>query len=149
MSNGFDPGLGPDSLKNMPTRTVLTPSDTDASTKLIKVDMPLKWAGDGTSGLGQHAARCADGDVPELIAIERSEWPDYAIGVITIPDPQINTGRKQNFVVDLPVSNAAPAADDISVLADAVGTFKLVSGGATGIGRYLGPAGTGRALIQF
>jgi hypothetical protein len=124
---GFDPGLGPDSLKYMPTRTVFTPADTDASTKVVLANAPLKWAREGTSGYGERAALCLVNEVPELIAIERCELPSYPIGVITVPHPDPAAGETQHFVIELPISGAVPSGDEIGVVADGAGKYKLVT----------------------
>ena len=143
---GFDAGLGPHSLKYVPTTTAMTPSDTDAATKVIAADMPLKWKG-AAKGRGDTVALCADGDVPQLVAIERCELPTYPIGVIMLPGAAANSTPAQSFVLDIPYSGAVPAAAEVQVLADGAGKFKFVTTG--GIGRLLKDLGNGRALVEF
>lgn len=126
---GFEVGLGPSSLMNMPTRNVFSPTDTDASTKLVHADEPMRWARTGSSGYSDTAVLCAENEIPELISTERCQLPHYPIGAIQVPHPDAASGITQHFVLELPIDGAVPAGDEIGVVAKGGGTgkYKLVA----------------------
>lgn len=145
---GFDPGLGPHSLKDMPVVTVYSPADTNSTTNVVQAEAPLKWGREGSSGRGQTALRCADGDVPEMMSVERCQLPSYPIGVVLLPNAVANGEPMQSFVVELTYTGSVPASDDeIGVLANGAGAYKFAATG--GLGRLLKVLSNNRALVEF
>jgi hypothetical protein len=143
---GFDVGIGPHSLRYIPTTNVLSPADTNSTNKLVKQDAPMRWAREGASGYGDRAVLCAVDEIPELIALARVEVPGYPVGAIMVPNAVANSAPSGDFVYDLPYSGAVPAGDNLGILADGAGAYKIVAAG--GVGRVLKAAG-GRMTVQF
>lgn len=147
-NTGFDPGLGPHSLKYIPTVTVLSATDTNSTTKLVPAMAPLKWGRDQANARGEHALLCAVNDIPELVSTERCERPGAPIGAMMLPLSVAASTPVQSFVLELPISNAPVAGNENAVCADGAGAWKCVAP-AAGIGRVLKLVSSTVALVEF
>lgn len=138
--NGNIPaGTGSSGLHLGNTTTVLTPATTNNNTAKVKSDSPLRFERGGTQGLTRVAALCADGAIPEMIAIHDMDMPNWPVGVRMVPNPVAGSAPSGQFFAWIPKDPAhTPAAsDDLQVAAGAaLGTWKTVAAGA-GVGRVV------------
>lgn len=121
---GVDVGIGQPSMRYIPVDTKLSPSDTNATDKVIVQGAPLKYAREGASGLGKYVALCADGERPELVSTQRQSIAKAPVGCIDLPLTDELTG---NFQLDLPYTGSVPVGKELSVLAAGPQTWKIVA----------------------
>lgn len=147
-NTGFDPGLGPHSLKYVPTVTAYSAADTNATNKLVPPMAPMRWGRDAANARGEHAILCAANEIPELVSTERCERPGAPIGVMMLPGAVANSLPIQSFVLQLPISNAPVAGQENAVCADGAGAWKCVAA-AAGIGRVVKVISSTSVLVEF
>jgi hypothetical protein len=140
----FEPGLGPDPLEKGDTKTFFAPSDTNSTTNVITAGMPLLKPDPPNA---YAVSRPANNAVPELISTQRQDQPNGPVGCRMIGAAAVGAPPAGNFVEDVPYFGAVPGGNDLQVLCDGAGAFKIVAAGA-GVGKVLKAAG-GRALVQF
>jgi hypothetical protein len=121
---GMNPGIGQPSLRYIPVDTKLSAADTNTTDKLIVAQAPLMYARDGSGGYGTRVALCADGDTPELVAMQRQEHPDAPVSCADLPKGDGITG---GFQLDLPYTGAVPTGKELSVKAAGTQVWKVVA----------------------
>jgi hypothetical protein len=121
---GMNPGIGQPSLRYIPVDTKLSAADTNTTDKLIVAQAPLMYARDGSGGYGTRVALCADGDTPELVAMQRQEHPDAPVSCADLPKGDGITG---GFQLDLPYTGAVPTGKELSVKAAGTQVWKIVA----------------------
>lgn len=141
---GMDVGIGQPSMRYIPTSNMFSPSDTNATDKVIVAMAPLRYSREGTAGYSDRVALCEEDDVPELFSTQRMAQANAPIGVIQLPKTSEITG---SFQLDLSYVGDVPAGDDLSILAAGPQTLKVVNDGS-GVGRVL-KAAVGRMTVQF
>jgi hypothetical protein len=127
------------------TTTKQAPSDLSESVVIVQGE-PLRFGREGASGVGVTVVKCEDDDVPECIAIERCAIANHPIGVRLIPNAVAASANAAAFIDELVYTGAVPAGDDLGVLANGAGAWKIVAAG--GIGKVISAAG-GLAIVQF
>src|SRR4051812_14204213 len=103
---GMEVGIGQPSLRYIPTTTVKAPTDTNTTDKLIVSNAPMLYAREGTTGYSDRCMLCADGDKPELVALQRQAQPSAPVGVVQLPKTNEITGA---FQLDLPYTGSVPS----------------------------------------
>lgn len=118
--------LGPHGLDESLTITLLSPSDTNATDKLIDVGYPIKRGANDTLG-NLYGALCADGDVYPFIAEERVDKPDWPFTVRVVPNAKAGLPPAGRFVRQMKYTGAAGSGLR-STVANGAGGVRLVAG---------------------
>lgn len=140
----FEPGIGPDPLEKFDVHSYYAPADTNATTNLITPGMPLSGP---IAPNNYYVSRPAADAVPTLIAVIRQDQASGLLSCIKIGNAVAGDPPAGHGVVDVPYSGAVPGGNNLQVLADGAGKFKIVAAGL-GIGLVRKAAG-GRALVEI